>query len=353
MDVNEKLRFLKKKLMNREQKIERLIELIEINSTIVASLDRNELMNRILAQTKSLMDCQHSSVLLVDEDLKQLYFAAVSDEEEKEKVSGVRLNMGEGIAGTVWGKGKPIVMNNAASDPRHTKTVDKTTENTTLSIIAVPLVMNGHIIGVMEAINKNDNRAFDRLDLEIFQYLSVQVAIAIDNASLYQMVITDSKTKLYANRYFALKLNEEFQRAVRYSSNLSLVIFDIDHFKKFNDSYGHQTGDRVLIRTAAAIKQCCRTQDIPSRFGGEEFVVILPQTDAQGGYEYAERVRKSIENMEILYEKQSIHLTISGGIVSYPAHPCDSGEELLKCSDEALYVSKESGRNRNTIYKNL
>lgn len=334
----------------KDRVIQRLSQLIDINSTFVATLEKDKLIHSILAQTKVVMDCQRSSILLIDESSQKLYFAGLSDESEKEKLSAIRLGIGEGVAGTVWSTGKPMIVNDAVSDPRVSRLADKRTSKVTSSLIAVPLALSGKIIGVIEAMNKDGDAPFDDFDLEIFQHLAVQATMAIDNANLYQMVITDSKTRLFTNRFFALRLDEEFAKAIRSRTSVSLVIFDLDHFKRINDTYGHQVGDLALLRTAQMIKDNCRACDIPCRFGGEEFTVILPETPSEGAREFAERLRHRLEAMEMQVDTRAFRMTISAGIATYPASETDSSEGLLKMADQALYYSKEHGRNQVTLY---
>jgi diguanylate cyclase (GGDEF)-like protein len=341
---------LKKKIRKKNNLILKFRRLVEINSFIGASLDKKEVLKRILNQSKDLMECEFTSVLLIDPITNQLYFEVISDEEDYAKLAEVRLNKGEGIAGIVWDKGKPIVINDASRDKRFSNKADQKADSTTRSLLAVPLVVDGKIIGVMEAINKLSRQAFSRFDLEIFQNMSLQAAIAIQNASLYDLAITDGLTKLFIHRYFSGRLVEELNRAERYSNQLSLIIFDIDHFKNFNDTYGHQFGDEVLIRVADEIRKLCRVSDVPARYGGEEFCVILPQTTKDQANHLGERIRQKIEDMELVFNTQVVKLTISGGIAEYPAdHPRNSSD-LIHMADQALYHSKQNGRNRVSLY---
>jgi diguanylate cyclase (GGDEF)-like protein len=329
----------------------KLLSLIGVTSIIVSHLDINEVLKSILEQTKVLMECRQSSVLLVDPNTDQLYFAYLANKEEEEVLKNIRLNKGEGIAGAVWEKSKSILVEDAVKDARFSNKADKKLLNITKTLIASPLVVNGQAIGVMEATNKNDDAQFDKFDLQIFETLSNQAAIAIYNARLYEMAITDGMTKLFIHRYFQSRLTEEFNRSGRYNRNLSLVMFDIDHFKNFNDTYGHQLGDEVLVKTADEIKNSCRNSDIPARYGGEEFAIILPETDKKGAFTQAERIRKRIEESEIVHDGKIIKLTISAGVSSLIDNKPKNPAELIQMADKALYHSKENGRNRVSFYE--
>lgn len=328
----------------------KLLSLIGITSIIASSLDKKKVLKSILDQTKVLMECTGSSVLLVDAETNQLYFEVLSNEEDMEALSEIRLEKGEGIAGKVWETGESLLIEDARKDERFSYKVDQKLEIKTKSLIAVPLIVNENVIGVMEAINKTDNSSFTDFDLEIFKTLSIQAAIAIDNANLYEMAITDGMTKMFIHRYFKRRIKEEFIRTLRYNRDLALIMFDIDHFKKFNDTYGHQLGDEVLIKTANIIMSSCRAADIPARYGGEEFVIILPETDKIGGMDLAERIRKKIMETNITFQDELISITISAGVSSIKSNSPQSPEELIEMSDKALYFSKENGRNRVSLF---
>ena len=158
-------------------------------------------------------------------------------------------------------------------------------------------------------------------------------------------------TQLYINRYFQQKLEEEISRAKRYNRKVSMIMTDIDFFKKFNDTYGHQQGDLVLMTTAKLFKQCVRDVDLPCRYGGEEYCVILPETDEKRALEVAERLRKAVEDYEYpaLEGNKKLKVNISAGVSTFPEHGT-TVEELVKKADIALYACKESGRNCAKIY---
>ena len=280
----------------------------------------------------------------MDNSTNELKFAILSREEDRKFLEDIRLKMGEGIAGTVWRQGKPLVIKDVSRDNRFSAKADTKTEYKTSSLMAVPLVVDGKIIGVMEAINKKKG-AFNKFDLEIFQNLSLQAAVAIENAELYELAITDGLTHLYIHRYFQQRLDEEMNRSLRYDCDLSVVMIDIDYFKKLNDTYGHQAGDEVLIRTSELIRSNSRSCDIPCRYGGEEFCVILPETDIEGAVLFAEKIREIIELLEVEYKDRMITLTISVGVASRKTTCTESKGELIRMADEALYKAKEAGRN--------
>jgi len=324
--------------------LQKLKQLIEINTYITNSLVKEEVLKRILHQVKDILKCESCSMLLADQELRVLKFAIMSEENESERLKDTGLKMGEGIAGTVWSNGMPLIINDPENDPRFSDIADRKACTRTRSIIAVPLAVDGEIIGVIEAINKIKGD-FIPFDLTILQYISTQAAIAIKNADLYNMATRDGMTKLFLHKYFKERLIEEGARASRYSHPLSLVMFDIDHFKSFNDTYGHQAGDHILKNVAEIIQHNCRDMDIACRYGGEEFTVILPETTMEEAYIFAERVRKAIEKLMIPYGDHELQVTISGGITATPPASPASMDEFVQMADQALYTSKAEGRN--------
>jgi diguanylate cyclase (GGDEF)-like protein/PAS domain S-box-containing protein len=164
-------------------------------------------------------------------------------------------------------------------------------------------------------------------------------------AKLEVLASTDGLTGLYNRVYFNEKLEDEVQRAIRFKTPLSLLMLDLDHFKKVNDTYGHQAGDLCLMALASLMRRLSRTVDTCARYGGEEFVIILPQTPPENAMGLAERLRQKVEALKVQYEDQSIQYTISIGINALSLTEEKTAEELLKTVDSALYEAKENGRN--------
>ena len=161
---------------------------------------------------------------------------------------------------------------------------------------------------------------------------------------LKRLSTTDALTDVYNRRHLDACLKQEMERARQTGQPISVIMLDVDHFKKFNDTYGHDQGDRVLKATGQVMKLAVRKYDIPCRYGGEEFTVILPATDVEGTLAVAERLRKDVEAMEV----DGLKVTVSLGVASFPEIAVDTPEALVMAADAALYRSKEAGRNRST-----
>lgn len=210
--------------------------------------------------------------------------------------------------------------------------------------MVVPMVNNNRLVGLIALDKKYTGAPFEQRDQDFIAVLAPLAANALSNAQLYELATLDGLTRVYVVRYFKQRCREEIKRSRRYGKSLSLIMWDIDHFKNVNDTYGHLVGDRVLYEMAMLLKRCARTDlDLVARYGGEEFVVLLPETDAKGAAMLAERTRTSIE--EHVFAPTGLHVTISGGICDLPGHAHDYAE-LLGLADEALYRAKRMGRNR-------
>jgi diguanylate cyclase (GGDEF)-like protein len=214
----------------------------------------------------------------------------------------------------------------------------------------IPLVSRGKLIGIMRVVTEKGMIPSER-ERHLLMIFANSTAVAIDNSLLHkkteELTITDGLTELFNYRYFRNKLADELRRADRYRQRFSLLMMDLDHFKRINDEYGHQTGNIVLREIGGIIKQCIRDVDVVARYGGEEFVVILPQTGDNDALAIAERIRSTVENsyFSSAQGQRDIQLTVSIGAASYP-DGVHTIEKLLEKVDKALYRAKAEGRNR-------
>gem|GEM_PF-5504272 len=226
--------------------------------------------------------------------------------------------------------------------------------------ILAPLLVNNTTIGILKIADKKKGDFADH-DEALISLLTTQISLAINNARLYEMAITDGLTHLYVHRHFQHKLKEEILRAHRQQTPLTLIMTDIDHFKRFNDNYGHQTGDYVLAETASLVRKFFRNTDSAYRYGGEEFAVLLPDTSLETAYRLAEELREEIAG-HVFHDDHGndLYVTISLGIASWiPENQKDKCEvdyiskKIIKQTDESLYQSKAAGRNCTTCYSEM
>lgn len=324
-----------------ERKLNQLQTLIEMTAVINSALDTREIERRAIEAATSLLEAEAGSLLLLDAESGDLYFDAAVGEKEGE-VAKVRIDGGQGIAGWVLKTGEPLLVADAQGDPRFFRGVDAASGFVTRNMICVPVRSKEKTLGVLEAINRRDG-TFAADDLAILYALANQVGVAIENASLYAQATTDGLTGLHHHKYFELRLKEEMQRAVRYRYPLSLLVTDIDFFKKVNDNHGHVAGDEVLKGFAAMLAKNTRDTDIIARYGGEEFAAVLPHTPVERAVQVAERLRSEVERTPFA----GIAITVSIGAGEY-CHETMRGDdrEFVRKVDEALYRAKHNGRNR-------
>lgn len=220
------------------------------------------------------------------------------------------------------------------------------------SFLCLPLISDtlDQPLGTINLYRKEID-GFTPQEIKLFEKLAQQIARVLDKVLLYhqtrELSITDELTKIFNRRYFNQRFDREFQRAQRYNRPLSIIMADIDHFKNFNDAHGHLVGDEVLKGVAKALEHSLRKADIVARFGGEEFVVLLPEIDKEHAKQAAEKLRKTIESLGFpgAHTQRLGSITISLGLAAYPEDAV-SGEELLEVADKTLYLAKSLGRNR-------
>lgn len=213
------------------------------------------------------------------------------------------------------------------------------------SMLCMPIQHKGKLSGILYMENNLTHNAFTEERLELLHLVISQAAIALENARLFEMATTDGMTKLFVHRYFQQLLDQEIKRSKRYDRELSLIITDIDNFKTFNDTYGHQLGDQVLKSVARVIRENLRSHDMAARYGGEEFALILPETDTNKAARVAEKIRKLVAAMEIPHEDHHLRVTISIGVATFPIHAAEK-QALIRSADNALYAAKKEGKNR-------
>ncbi len=220
--------------------------------------------------------------------------------------------------------------------------------------LIVPLFQKNRVNGILllgERMDLGGGTSFDDYDKKQILSISSLASMAINNASLLERSSTDMMTRLKLKYYFFNQLTDRLDLAVTQGLPVGVIMFDIDHFKNFNDTYGHACGDYVLITVAKIIKNSIRTQDMASRYGGEEFTVMLPNTLKEDAMQVAERIRTNIESAIFNYENKQMRVTISGGVSVFDVekNPVSSAKEFVEQADKALYASKTSGRNRITF----
>ncbi len=219
--------------------------------------------------------------------------------------------------------------------------------------LIVPLIAKRHLNGILvlgERIDLGEGNIYSSYEKEQILNIASLAAIAINNAQLMDMATTDMMTKLKTKHYFFTILTDKIEISAKQEIPLSVLMFDIDFFKKFNDTYGHDCGDYVLTTVADTIKNGIRSQDLASRYGGEEFTVMLYDTDKDAAFKIAERIRKKIAGLKLKYNGNKVSLTISIGLSTFDSKNPITAKQLVIEADTALYESKQTGRNKTTCF---
>lgn len=336
--------------LDLQKKNRELSVLNEISKAIIFMDNLDKTLYEILLKSVEILSADSGALLLYDSKYENLVSNAVF----VGNLSARSMKLLSDIGKILVTKNNSILLNNTIEE--FIKDTDfwfeySKSENEVKSIIGLPLLVSQTPIGVMIICNKK-NISFEPHDLRLADIMANQASIVIEQTRLYNLATIDGLTGLIVHRHFQSKLEEEFRRAKRYEKPLSLIMTDIDHFKKFNDTWGHQTGDLVLREVAKCVRQSIRETDIAARYGGEEFAIILPETDLEGAAQFAERLRIKVENTSCQGPSGPLKVTISLGVASFPYNKVETTQELIKLADEALYVAKRNGRNQYKIASN-
>jgi diguanylate cyclase (GGDEF)-like protein len=329
-----------------------LYSLFKISATLSDKMDMAETVKAIKKIIREVFHCDQYSLLLIDETTNELALSShfgFSKRLPKSSQNGTP----ESIFTKALKSRRPVNLKSVASArkpvsfwPSH-KVKDG-------AFLAVPLLADGvKPVGVFGLYRKSPN-SFDKDEIELLRKIAGQAAMVIDRITQYQhhreLSMTDELTGVFNRRYFNQRFDREIQRSQRYDRPLTLLMIDIDHFKTFNDHHGHLMGDKVLQSVATLLEHSIRKADIIARFGGEEFVILLPEIDKERGRKVAEKLRRTIERASFPNaETQPLgRLTISIGSASYP-EDSTRGPELLERADRALYLAKTLGRNQVAV----
>ncbi len=313
-----------------------------ISKQIGAQLDFELLLERMVDIIRAHLKCQYCAVLLWNEDQGTWRVAAP---QATAPSLTVELNKVDHIIQQVARRSKPVISEQLEPPPGQGRAL----QSSRLSAF-LPLVIQGKLIGILVIVGRQDMLFRDSDEL-FWNSLGDQMATAIGNARLYQNAkvssITDGLTGLYNRRHLEERLVAEESRSRRHRHPFSVIMLDIDHFKNYNDTCGHPTGDKALTIIAELIRAEIRDIDIVARYGGEEFAVVLTETDKAGAWKVAERIRKKVADHKFPHAQvqPDKRLTISLGVASFPGDG-DNAKEVVERADEALYRAKKQGRNR-------
>jgi diguanylate cyclase (GGDEF)-like protein len=335
LDLATRLRVFQRALRGRVERRDALIDIVRaVNITLEPAKIADEIVDR--ASTWVPAPCW----AVVSSDLSG-QLSVLSDR-------GLMPDMGPAVyavARWVMNRGQEFATPNLQRD-------DRVSDPAAGAVMAFPLTCRGRRVGALVALDREPSQREPRLAasmLRAVRLLLEPASVALDNALLLKraeaLSVTDDLTHLYNSRYLNQVLRRETKRASRSGRPLSLLFIDLDGFKAVNDTYGHLFGSRALVEAAAVIRQSARETDVVSRFGGDEFALVLPDTGGEGAFAVGERIRERIAAHEFLAaDGLNIHLTGSVGVATLP-DVAASSEELVQAADKAMYAVKESGKN--------
>ena len=334
---------LNRSLANR---LERYRRLRQIGESFSAKLSVDEIANLTVRTAYEMIPDTDSALLfMADETTQKLILNASVKSSELPKIKSKN---GDIFDKWVFKERQPLNIHDIDEDYRFDYTPLKS-ERPFKSLISVPLISQSRLRGILRLNSKNES-AYTFDDLRLLDFISDLASSSIGNARLYktteELSTKDSLTGLYIHRYIKKKLAYEFDKARLNSSALSVIMVDIDHFKDYNDKYGHSAGDKVLMGISNIIrKNTIGSSYILARYGGEEFVVVMPNVVKNDAVEFAQKLRKDIESHKFVLRRIATNVTISAGVASYVNDVKDS-DELLKKTDYFLYKAKKEGRNK-------
>jgi len=333
-----------------------LAESIRNFAAHIDASDPAQTYKSIVTQSANLLHAERSSLLLFDEAANQLMMTAAQG--IPARLSEVApMAMGEGIAGAVMRENRPLV----ATVDELGRTSSAERRYKTKSFISYPIAIGNRRFGVLNLADKTGGGSYDLHDLSVIDLVAPQIALALERAAWQQranqfqlMSITDPLTGLHNRRYLEARLAEELSRSKRYDYPLSFMMIDIDDFKVYNDLNGHQAGDRALEITAQCLHAALRKVDVASRYGGEEFSILLPQTSLEEAGVIADRIRRKIMTTPYPHGRTqpSGAVTVSIGLSTFSSG-LDSAEAIVRAADRALYHAKGHGKNRAYAYQGV
>ncbi len=327
-----------------EAKIQDLHSIYEVSTAIAGTLDTDELFRIIGERVMRTLGLNDFCILLYNSEKRRLTCRASAGSPQSLS-DDFHIAPGEGVSWRVFETGDPVYIPDVRTTPEFRYYGGRRMD--VRSFMCVPLLSKGKVIGVLN-VNHPEPNAFDAESLATMRVLATHMAIAIENAEMFQFVKTladkDSLTLLYNHGAFHAKLNVELERAARYGRPLSIIMLDLDCFKEINDAYGHIVGDRILVMTAGVLCAHLRKSDVAARYGGDEFAVILPETDLAATATIAGRIAAGISQVRLDTRKGEV-ISFSASI-GYAACLPDSKDRdgILNVADRLMYESKRRGR---------
>ena len=333
-----------------DQRLLEIYALYNVSKTLNANVETEQFLLSLVEDISKSMEVDRMMIMLVDSETGDLKVASHTGFKD-DKVTILQGHLGEGFYGSVASSGKCALIEDVNTDDSIKS--EEIAGKAINSIIAVPFHRRGEVLGLI-CVYKDKPESFKSSDLNLFESVAEHLAVALENTRMYertkQMAITDGLTGLYNKRYFLDTIEAEITRSKRCDQELSFFMMDIDNFKHYNDTNGHQAGDELLKEMASLVNSSIRKIDIACRYGGEELVVILPETGKSGAKILAKKLVKTISEHPFKHrESQPLGcLSVSMGLATYP-DDATHADDLINQADKALYEAKNSGKNRVVV----
>jgi diguanylate cyclase (GGDEF)-like protein len=336
---------------DRKRQVQELSVFHDVAKALTSSLNLDSVLQTIMQKMAEYFRPDTWSLLMVDETTDELYFA-IAVGPAADSLKSLRLKMGEGIAGWVAKHGESLIVPDVYKEPRFAKRIDEMTKWQTKSVICVPLRAKHRSLGVIQLINC-PMETFGDNEMFFLNALCDYAAIAIDNARaverIQELTITDDCTGLYNARHLYKTLEAEVYRSARFGHEFSVIFIDLDHFKSVNDTHGHLVGSKLLAEVGYVIKTHLRLIDYAFRYGGDEFVILLPQTSKEAALVVARRLLEVMRINEFMAtEGLKLNVRCSMGLATYP-EDAKSAHEIIRQADEMMYMVKNSTRDNIAV----
>jgi diguanylate cyclase (GGDEF)-like protein len=328
-------------------RVSELATLHSIGREILSSLDPSRVFSIVERECRKIFDVDFFFIALREAATNTLQ--VVYRERATESAKEVTRPLGKGLASWVVAEKRGIRVDDFHDPETRLPFQAEVVDREIRSALAVPLTVEERVIGVLSVQSRRPGAYDDHL-LSVLTTIAQQAAVAIENARHYEMATVDSLTRLFLRDYFFRRLEEEHNRARRYGGTFALLMMDLDSFKEINDHHGHLAGDRYLRALGATIHNRLRAADLACRYGGDEFCLLLPETDVDGASAFAERIRTAVSDLVVEIEGLSLRTTISIGVALFPDHEAGELKALLLRADQALYEAKREGRDRVVLY---
>jgi len=330
-----------------EQQIERLSLFHEVGKAVASTIDLHKVLETIMGKISDFLRPDTRFLLLLDEKSNELHYE-IAIGAGTDDLKDVRVKLGEGIGGWVAEHGEAVLIEDVRKEPRFSLE-NEIWAPQARSIVCVPVKGRERVLGVIELVNTSRDEHFEEEDLPVLANLADYAAIALENARyvqrIHELTITDDCTALYNARHLNFVLDAEIYRSIRYGYEFSVIFIDLDHFKLVNDTHGHLAGSKLLWHVGNLVKGHLRLIDYAFRYGGDEFVVLLPQTSKHNALRVVRRLREILNSKVFLDEEGlKVKVTASFGVAGFPSD-ARARRELLRLADEAMYLVKNTTRN--------